>query len=149
MEERENVRFRLVSIEDVQLKSDYDGFDFSSLDENKLKFQFKIETILRFSKELITVIPSIRYTYEKRVLLEADAVFNYAVQNMGAAITVDKENQQVNVKADLFPSLLGAAYNSLRGIVYANTGESGLRRYPLPLIEVRTLVEKNGISVEE
>jgi hypothetical protein len=53
----------------------------------------------------------------------------------------------INVKADIFPSLLGTAYNSLRGIIYVRTIGTPIAKYPIPMIEVKTLVEKNGISV--
>jgi len=144
-----NIRFKLVSIENVQLKSSFDGFDFSSLDENSLKFQYKIDTVLKISEDIISVNPGIRYSYRDKELYVASAVFVFSIMNMDTAITVDKVNQQINVKADLFPSLLSAAYNTLRGIVFANTTDSDLRQYPLPMIDTKTLIDKNGISVED
>lgn len=149
MEEKVNVKFRLVSIDNERYAPNFEGVDFSSIPEEKLKFQYKIDTVIQMSKDTILVIPSIRYSYEGNELLVANAVFTYSVLNLDSAIAVDKENQRINVKADIFPSLVGAAYSTLRGIVYARTSGTPLAKYPLPMIEVKTLVEKNGISVEE
>lgn len=149
MEEMTNVKFRLSSIEKELLVISHDVIDFTTWDEGKLKFQYKIETIIRLPNDIISVIPTVRYTYEDREALLASSVFNFAVPNLSATITVDKENQQINVRADIFPTLLGNAYSTLRGIVYARTDGSELKRFPLPMIDARTLVEKNGISVEE
>ena len=149
MEEKVNVKFRLVSIDNERYMPNFEGVDFDSISEEKLKFQYKIDTVIQMSKDTILVIPSIRYSFEGRELLVANAVFTYSVLNLDSAIAVDKENQRINVKADIFPSLVGAAYNTLRGIVYARTLSTPLAKYPLPMIEVKTLVEKNGISIEE
>ena len=149
MEEKVNVKFRLVSIDNEHYMPNFEGVDFDSISEEKLKFQYKIDTVIQMSKDTILVIPSIRYSFEGRELLVANAVFTYSVLNLDSAIAVDKENQRINVKADIFPSLVGAAYNTLRGIVYARTLSTPLAKYPLPMIDVKTLVEKNGISIEE
>ena len=149
MEEKVNVRFKLVSIDNESCTPDFEGVDLLSIPEEKLKFQYRIDTVIQMSKDTILVIPSIRYSYERHVLLDATAVFTYSVRNLDSAIAIDKENQRINVNADLFPALVGAAYSTLRGIVFARTSGTSLSKYPLPMIEVKTLVEKNGISVEE
>lgn len=149
MEEKVNVKFRLVSIDNEHYTPNFEGVEINSIPEERLKFQYKIDTVIQMSKGNILVIPSIRYSYENQELLVANAVFTYSVLNLDSAIIVDKENQRINVKADIFPSLVGAAYSTLRGIVFARTSGTPLAKYPLPMIEVKTLVEKNGISVEE
>lgn len=148
MEEKVNVKFRLVSIDNEHYIPNLEGIELNSIPEERLKFQYKIDTVIQKSKGNICVIPSIRYSYEDRELLVASVVFTYSVLNLDNTIIVDKENQRINVKADIFPSLVGAAYSTLRGIVYARTSGTPLAKYPLPLIEVKTLVDKNGISVE-
>lgn len=145
----EKVKFRLVSIDSEQYTPKFEGIEFDSISEERLKFQYKIDTVIQMSKGSILVIPSIRYSYEGHELLNASAKFTYSVSNLDSAITVDKENQRINVNADLFPALVGAAYSTLRGVVYTRTCGTPLAKYPLPLIEVKTLVEKNGISVED
>lgn len=149
MEEKVNVKFRLVSIDNEQYNPNLEGVNFDSIQEEKLKFQYKIDTVIQMSKDTIIVIPSIRYSLEGHELLVANAMFTYSFLNLDSVIAVDKENQRINVKADIFPSLVGAAYSTLRGIVFARTSGTTLAKYPLPMIEVKTLVEKNGISVEE
>ena len=149
MEEKVNVKFRLISIDNEHYTPNFEGVEINSIPEERLKFQYKIDTVIQMSKGNILVIPSIRYSYENQELLVANAVFTYSVLNLDSAIIVDKENQRINVKADIFPSLVGAAYSTLRGVVFARTSGTPLAKYPLPMIEVKTLVEKNGISVEE
>ena len=149
MSETITVRFKLASIEDERCCISTDKSDFSNLSVDTLKFQYKTETIIQMSRNTILVRADIKYSHEKRELLSASAVFNYSVTGLGQAIIVDLENQCISVKADIFPSLLEVSYNSLRGMVYNQTAGTSLAQYPMPIVDTKELVAKNGITVEE
>lgn len=149
MEDPNNIKFRLVSISNEKTTTIPGDVDLASISEESLQFQYKIETIIKFAENTITVVPSIRYMFEGAVLFESSAEFNYSVLSLDAVMDVDKENKKLNMKVNIFPALLGAAYSSLRGIVYARTLTTPLEKYPLPMIDINTLLSKNGISVME
>ncbi len=147
MEEKATVRFRLVSIDNESIKQNFNKDVPKSLNEQTLKFQYKISTVIKMSEDVIVVIPSMRYLYDDDVIFEASAEFVYAVRTLAAAIDVDKENRKINVKSNIFPSLLGASYSTLRGMAFARTKETPLARFPAPMVEVDALLGRNGISV--
>ncbi len=149
MEDPNNIKFRLVSISNEKTSTIPGDVDLASISEESLQFQYKIGTIIKFAENTITVVPSIRYMFEGAVLFESSAEFNYSVLSLDAVMDVDKENKKLNMKVNIFPPLLGAAYSSLRGIVYARTLTTPLEKYPLPMIDINTLLSKNGISVME
>lgn len=149
MEDSNNIKFRLVSIANEKTTAISEGIDFSSISEESLQFQYKIGTVIKLAENTITVVPSIRYMFEGTVLFESSAEFNYSVLSLDAVMDVDKENKKLNMKVNIFPTLLGAAYSSLRGIVYARTLATPLEKYPIPMIDINTLLSKNGISVME
>lgn len=149
MEDPNNIKFRLVSISNEKTSTIPGDVDLASISEESLQFQYKIGTIIKFAENTITVVPSIRYMFEGAVLFESSAEFNYSVLSLDAVMDVDKENKKLNMKVNIFPALLGAAYSSLRGIVYARTLTTPLEKYPLPMIDINTLLSKNGISVTE
>ncbi len=149
MEDPNNIKFRLVSISNEKTTTIPGDVDLASISEESLQFQYKIGTIIKFAENTITVVPSIRYMFEGAVLFESSAEFNYSVLSLDAVMDVDKENKKLNMKVNIFPALLGAAYSSLRGIVYARTLTTPLEKYPLPMIDINTLLSKNGISVTE
>lgn len=149
MEDPNNIKFRLVSISNEKTTTIPGDVDLASISEESLQFQYKIGTIIKFAENTITVVPSIRYMFEGAVLFESSAEFNYSVLSLDAVMDVDKENKKLNMNVNIFPSLLGAAYSSLRGIVYARTLTTPLEKYPLPMIDINTLLSKNGISVME
>ena len=147
MEDPNNIKFRLVSISNEKTTTIPGDVDLASISEESLQFQYKIGTIIKFAENTITVVPSIRYMFEGAVLFESSAEFNYSVLSLDTVMDVDKENKKLNMKVNIFPALLGAAYSSLRGIVYARTLTTPLEKYPLPMIDINTLLSKNGISV--
>lgn len=149
MEDPNNINFRLVSISNEKTTTIPGDVDLASISEESLQFQYKIGTIIKFAENTITVVPSIRYMFEGAVLFESSAEFNYSVLSLDTVMDVDKENKKLNMKVNIFPALLGAAYSSLRGIVYARTLTTPLEKYPLPMIDINTLLSKNGISVME
>lgn len=149
MEDPNNIKFRLVSISNEKTTTIPGDVDLASISEESLQFQYKIGTIIKFAENTITVVPSIRYMFEGAVLFESSAEFNYSVLSLDTVMDVDKENKKLNMKVNIFPILLGAAYSSLRGIVYARTLTTPLEKYPLPMIDINTLLSKNGISVME
>ena len=147
MEDPNNIKFKLVSISNEKTTTIPGDVDLASISEESLQFQYKIGTIIKFAENTITVVPSIRYMFEGTVLFESSAEFNYSVLSLDTVMDVDKENKKLNMKVNIFPILLGAAYSSLRGIVYARTLTTPLEKYPLPMIDINTLLSKNGISV--
>ena len=147
MEDPNNIKFKLVSISNEKTTTIPGDVDLASISEESLQFQYKIGTIIKFAENTITVVPSIRYMFEGAVLFESSAEFNYSVLSLDTVMDVDKENKKLNMKVNIFPALLGAAYSSLRGIVYARTLTTPLEKYPLPMIDINTLLSKNGISV--
>ena len=149
MEDPNNIKFRLVSITNEKTSTIPEEVTISSISEESLQFQFKIGTVIKLAENTITVVPSIRYMFEGAVLFESSAEFNYSVLSLDAVMDVDKENKKLNMKVNLIPTLLSAAYSSLRGIVYTRTLATPLEKYPIPMIDINTLLSKNGISVIE
>lgn len=147
MEEKTNIKFKLVSIDNEAVNQNFGSNGVADIKEQELKFQYKIETVIKMSEDIIVVVPSIRSVYNNDVVFEASAEFVYSVQTLAAAIDVDKENRKINVKSNIFPSLLGAAYSTLRGMAFIRSQETPLASFPAPMIEVDTLLNRNGISV--
>ena len=149
METKNNIKYRIDSINQEEFSLNIEGVDLSNMNDITLKFQYKMETILKMNEDLILVKPSVRLLYNESPVLTASVIVSYSVQTLDNAFSIDRDNQQINIKADILPSFIGAAYSTLRGIVYARTIDTPLATYPIPMIELQTLISKNAISVEE
>lgn len=149
METKNNIKYRIYSINQEEFSLNIEGVDLSNMNDLTLKFQYKMETLLKMNEDLILVKPSVRLLYNESPVLTASVIVSYSVQTLDNAFSIDRDNQQINIKADILPSFIGAAYSTLRGIVYARTIDTPLATYPIPMIELQTLISKNAISVEE
>lgn len=149
METKNNIKYRIDSINQEEFSLNIEGVDLSNMNDLTLKFQYKMETLLKMNEDLILVKPSVRLLYNESPVLTASVIVSYSVQTLDNAFSIDRDNQQINIKADILPSFIGAAYSTLRGIVYARTIDTPLATYPIPMIELQTLINKNAISVEE
>lgn len=149
METKNNIKYRIDSINQEEFSLNIEGVDLSNMNDLTLKFQYKMETLLKMNEDLILVKPSVRLLYNESPVLTASVIVCYSVQTLDNAFSIDRDNQQINIKADILPSFIGAAYSTLRGIVYARTIDTPLATYPIPMIELQTLISKNAISVEE
>lgn len=149
METKNNIKYRIDSINQEEFSLNIEGVDLSNMNDLTLKFQYKMETLLKMNEDLILVKPSVRLLYNDSPVLTASVIVSYSVQTLDNAFSIDRDNQQINIKADILPSFIGAAYSTLRGIVYVRTVDTPLATYPIPMIELQTLINKNAISVEE
>lgn len=149
METKNNIKYRIDSINQEEFSLNIEGVDLSNMNDLTLKFQYKMETLLKMNEDLILVKPSVRLLYNESPVLTASVIVSYSVQTLEDAFSIDRDNQQINIKADILPAFIGAAYSTLRGIVYARTIDTPLATYPIPMIELQTLISKNAISVEE
>ena len=149
METKNNIKHRIDSINQEEFSLNIEGVDLSNMNDLTLKFQYKMETLLKMNEDLILVKPSVRLLYNESPVLTASVIVSYSVQTLDDAFSIDRDNQQINIKADILPSFIGAAYSTLRGIVYTRTIDTPLATYPIPMIELQTLISKNAISVEE
>lgn len=149
MEDPNNIKVRLFSIANEKTTTIPEEVNLTAVSEESLQFQYKIGTVIKLAENIVTVVPHIRYMFEGTILFEACADFNYSVLSLKTVMDVDKENKKLNMKVNIFPTLLGAAYSSLRGIVYVRTLTTLLEKYPIPMIDINALLSKNGISVIE
>lgn len=148
MVDKQNVLFKLSSINSESLINNIANIDLSHLTGDNLVFQFKMETFIRLSSDEIVAIPGIKYVYKGQTLLEMTVHFVFSVQNLKSIIELDFEKNEIKVSADILPNIISASYSSLRGIAYARTEGTPLAEFPIPMIEIGTLMSKNGINVE-
>ncbi|MBO4427579.1 MAG: hypothetical protein J5771_03750 [Bacteroidales bacterium] len=149
MMDSNNVRYKLVSISDEKTANNLEGIVSGQLSEETLKFQYRIETVVKTEDNLIVVVPSVRYLLNDSVIFKSSVRLSYSVAPIDTVIDVDRVNKRLNLKVDIIPTLLVCSYNTLRGIVYSHTLSTPLEKFPIPLVGVVELLEKNGISVED
>ena len=82
-------------------------------------------------------------------LFQAESKTVFVVNSLNEIINRDDSKNTITFSFDIVPTLVGASYSTLRGIVYKETKNGPLEKYPMPLMPMNVLVEKCVFSVEE
>lgn len=149
MEKEKPINIKLLTVEETRIVNNCGIKDLSSLSEDVLGFQFKVDAKVNSAKETITIDMAIRYRYENADLFLAGSKTIFVVNSLGEIITRDDSNNTITFSFDIVPTLVGASYSTLRGIVYKETKNGPLEKYPMPLMPMKVLVEKCSFSIEE
>ncbi|MCQ2287150.1 MAG: hypothetical protein MJZ76_09825 [Bacteroidales bacterium] len=148
METQKTFNIRLLSINGEQIINSLAKRDLSGLNEDNLVYQFRNETTLNLSDDLVTITSGIRYMYNQNELFQVQASVTYKVLNLNEIVEQDEEKSTITLAADFLPTLISAAVGVIRGILFKETKGTVLEKYPLPLLPIKLLMEKNVITVE-
>lgn len=89
---------------------------------------------LRLGVVYYTVIEGMRYP-----LIEYKTLFSFGIFDLQCYLQL-MEGEQVSIKPELFGMLLGIAIGSVRGMLAVKTAGSLLEDYPLPVINLTSLL---------
>ena len=149
MEKEKPINIKLLSVEETSIVNNYGGKDLSGLSEDVLSFQFKVNVMVSPAKETLTVDMAVRYRYDNADLFLAESKTVFVVKSLDEIITRDESKNTITFSFDIVPTLVGASYSTLRGIVYKETKNGPLEKYPMPLMPMKVLVEKCVFSIED
>jgi len=149
MEKEKPINIKLLSVEETSIVNNCGGKDLTDLSEDVLGFQFKVDSMINLAKETMTVNTTIRYRYNNADLFQAGSKTVFVVTSLNEIVTRDDSKNTITFSFDIVPTLVGASYSTLRGIVYKETKNGPLEKYPVPLMPMKVLVEKCVFSVEE
>ena len=149
MEKEKPINIKLLSVEETSIVNNCGGKDLTDLSEDVLMFQFKVDATVNLVKETMAVNMAIRYRYNNTDLFQAESKTVFVVNSLNDIINRDDIKNTITFSFDIVPTLVGASYSTLRGIVYKETKNGPLEKYPMPLMSTKVLGEKCVFSVEE
>ena len=149
VEKEKPINIKLLSVEQTSIVNNCGGKDLADLSEDVLAFQFKVDATINLVRETITINTAIRYRYNNADLFQAESKTTFVVNSLDEIITRDDSKNTITFSFDIVPTLVGASYSTLRGIVYKETKNGPLEKYPMPLMPMKVLVEKCVFFVEE
>lgn len=149
MEKEKPINIKLLSVEETSIVNNCGGKDLTDLSEDVLMFQFKVDATVNLVKETMAVNMAIRYRYNNTDLFQAESKMVFVVNSLNDIINRNDSKNTITFSFDIVPTLVGASYSTLRGIVYKETKSGPLEKYPMPLMSTKVLGEKCIFSVEE
>ena len=149
MEKEKPINIKLLAVEETRVDNSCGSKNLTELSEDLLGFQFKVNAVVNTAEETITINMSIRYRYEDVDLFQAESKTIFLVSSLDEIITRDDNDNTITFSYDIVPTLVGASYSTLRGIVFKETKNGPLGKYPMPLMPTKVLVEKCTFFMEE
>ncbi len=147
MEKEKTLNIKIQSIKETSVFNNCGSKNVESLSEDSLGFQFKVGAEVCFTKNTISVTEAIKYKLDNVDLFQAECVVCFFVDNLEDIITYDKSSNTISLSFDVIPTLVNASFGTLRGIVYKETINGPLEKYPVPLVPMKVLVERCAVSV--
>ena len=149
MDKQKSYQVRLLSVDENQVLNYLGNRSIDGLNEETLVFQFKLDTKLKLINRMVAIRTAIKYVFEGKDLLQVENTLAFEVDRLEEIVTKNEENGTLSFSVDILPTFISVAFGTLRGMVYKETKGTVLENYPIPLISMETLKEKNVIVVEE
>ncbi len=148
MNSEANIQFRLRSIEELSFS--YAATLFSTLDitEHNLGVQYVSQSYIDVDTHSIKQKVGVKYHFQETELMQLEMLFNFRFEDLNSLVIIDRDNHQLEFKANLIPSLVNIAIGGLRGVLYEKTKATPLACYPLPLVDVQQLMKHNSYHIE-
>ena len=149
MDKQKSYQIRLLSVDENQVLNYLGNRSIDGLNEETLVFQFKLDTKLKLINHMVAIRTAIKYVFEGKDLLQVENTLEFEVDRFEEIVTKNEEDGTLSFSVDILPTFISVAFGTLRGMVYKETKGTVLENYPIPLISMETLKEKNVIVVEE
>lgn len=147
MDMEKTIRFRLDRIEELAYTLNLNSVP-ENINGDLLYIQFICQTFLNESSGEVKLRVGTKYNLADVNIMSLELMFIFYIDDMASFVTIDKEENQLNFKADLIPTFMNVAFGGMRGVLYEKTKGSVLSKYPLPLIDMADIMKWNTFHVE-
>lgn len=140
MEQKEiKVQFRLISISEVKsMIATADKLSsLSSASEVQISFTNQVYPEVKDNK--ISLVFGAKYTFKESVLMDIAYRFSFAVKDLDKYVTLNLDGSASITT--IMPILINIAMGGMRGIVAVKSAGTVLEKYPVPVIDERSLLQ--------
>lgn len=147
-DQQEIIKMRISQIIETKFSINEKISMMTDLNENHLKMQLGFNLSPDMSKNFFTVTIMMSYKYEvngmDQDLVNLDVANVFEIQNI--ADYFEFKDNNFNDKAKLVPQMLNVAIGSTRGMLAAKVAGTILSKYPLPIIDVNTILSNSKLN---
>lgn len=119
------------------------------LDANILKFGYINNVIPNLSDKSMTVDFGVQYSYKDEPILECRYAFVFKYNDFDEGEMVSSADNGININDDLLKIIINVAAGSIRGIMIAKTAGTALAKYPLPILDLQSLIDSVSLLYSE
>lgn len=139
-----------VSIDSI-LERRFSIVDSSLLPSNdivdRLKVNHLIDTEIDTNSHKLTVDAGVKYFFVEQTLCELIISIVFLLEPFDSLIKIDSDQRTISFSAEFIPTLLNAAYGTLRGVLSEKTKGTPLAAFPLQMAQIDELTKMNRFRV--
>lgn len=139
-----NIQMRLISANEVSFMMSPGKVDENVAPE-AMQIGFSSQIKPNNEKNRITIIFGTKYVIAGEVALESVYSFIFEVKDLSQFLTIN-DDQSITV-SHIMPHFLSVAVGTMRGILVVKTAGTNLSKFPLPMVDVNTLL--NNLSMQK
>ena len=148
MDNQKSYQIKLLTVSENRVLDRLGGTDYEGLTEENLIFQFKLGTELQMKERIVVLKAAVKYVFEGKEMLQVEDALSFEVEGLEEIVTINKSDDTLVFSVDILPTFISVAFGALRGMVYKETKGTVLESYPLPLIPMESLKERNVITIK-
>ena len=148
MDNQKSYQIKLLTVSENRVLDRLGGTDYEGLSEENLIFQFKLGTELQMKERIVVLKAAVKYVFEGKEMLQVEDALRFEVEGLEEIVTINKDTDTLVFSVDILPTFISVAFGALRGMVYKETKGTVLESYPLPLISMESLKERNVITIK-
>ena len=148
MDNQKSYQIKLLTVSENRVLDRLGGTDYEGLSEENLIFQFKLGTELQMKERIVVLKAAVKYVFEGKEMLQVEDALRFEVEGLEEIVTINKDTDTLVFSVDILPTFISVAFGALRGMVYKETKGTVLESYPLPLIPMESLKERNVITIK-
>ncbi len=135
------IEIHLIHIEEKSFKLDLSEDTNSACLKENLKINIGYSISPDITNNTIVLEVAAKYVCINNTILDYTASLTFRLENMSSIIEIS--DNKIIEKATIIPTLLNVAIGTLRGMLAIKTVGTILKDYPIPLINVNSIL-KNG-----
>lgn len=149
MEEQQNVKFGLKSINEESCRFANDSILNGNIEVSCLQYKYFTVTEVFPKEDTIVVHASLRYFSSKNNYFELEMSLEFFVNNLRGVVSYNQDSREITFSPNLIPTFLNTTCGTVRGILAEKVKGKSIERFPLPLLPLAMLEKNNNISVRD
>ena len=111
------------------------------IDPELLKFGYINNVLSNITDKTLIVDFGVQYAYKEEPIMECRYTFHYSYREPNETRAVISSEDGVQINNELIKTVLSVAVGSIRGIMIARTAGSVLAKFPLPILDLKMLMD--------
>ncbi len=146
MKQESQIQVRLVSVSEVKFMLNLDEILLAKSQPNGPNIGFAHAVSINKEDSTITLIFGVQYAVDETPLLESRYAFTFNVSNIGDIVKIEKDKIEIK---ELMPHFVSVAIGTMRGIIVAKTAGTSLAKYPLPMLDAKSVLENMVANMQK